>query len=211
MEAAVQLVLEQRRTGWDVLFGALTVVAGAVVLAHVSLASTVSALFLGWMLLVAGVVLVGAAVLGCTDPTRRWNLAFGVLTGVLGAGFVANPTAALATLTWVAGSLLLLGGVLRLVLAFQPGTPTAVLLYGGTVSAVLGLLLLLAWPGSARWFLGAALGVQLLLDGASTMLAGRWRLRQLQAVAAEPADAPVDEAAGAAADDAPAAEPAAER
>jgi membrane protein HdeD len=211
MEAAVQLVLEQRRTGWDALFGALTVVAGAVVLAHASLASTVSALFLGWMLLVAGVVLVGAAVLGWTDPTRRWNLAFGVLTGVLGAGFVANPTAALATLTWVAGSLLLLGGVLRLVLAFQPGTPTAVLLYGGTVSVVLGLLLLLAWPGSARWFLGAALGVQLLLDGASTMLVGRWRLRQLQAVAAEPADEPVDEAADAAADDAPAAEPAAER
>jgi uncharacterized membrane protein HdeD (DUF308 family) len=197
MQTAVQLVLERRRTGWDVLFGALTVVAGAVVLGHVTLASRVSVLFLGWMLLVAGIVLVGAAVLGWTDPARRWNLAFGVLTGVLGAGLVANPTAALATLTWVAGSLLLLGGVLRLVLAFQPDTATGVLLYGGTVSAVLGLLLLLAWPGSARWFLGAALGVQLLLDGASTMLIGRWRLQQVQTRTPIAEDDPADDTASA--------------
>ncbi|MFU8840807.1 MAG: HdeD family acid-resistance protein [Nitriliruptoraceae bacterium] len=206
MDAAVQLVLERRRTGWDGLFGALTMVAGVVVLAHVGLATTVSALFLGWMLLVAGIVLIGAAVLGWTDPARRWNLAFGVVTGVLGAGFVANPTATLATLTWVAGSLLLLGGVLRLVLAFQPGTPTAVLLYGGTVGAVLGLLLLLAWPGSARWFLGAALGVQLLLDGASTLLVGQWRLGQAHAMAVPTSDASDQPATT----DEPAAEPASE-
>jgi membrane protein HdeD len=195
MEAAVGLVLERRRTGWDVLFGALTVVAGAIVLGHTTLAGTISVLFVGWMLLVAGSVLVGAALLGWTDPTRRFNLAFGVLVGLLGAGFVANPGAALATLTWVAGSLLLLGGVLRLVLAFQPGSPTGVLLYGGTVQAVLGLLLLLAWPGSARWFLGTALGVQLLVDGASTMLIGRWRLQQIRSEARtdEAAEAPTTE------------------
>lgn len=201
MKAAVRLVLERRRTGWDVLLGALTVIAGAVVLGHTTLASTVSVLFVGWMLLVAGVVLVLAALLGWTDPARRWNLAFGLLVGLLGAGFVANPTAALATLTWVAGSLLLLGGVLRLVLAFQPGTPTGVLWYGGTVEAVLGLLLLLAWPGSARWFLGAALGVQLLVDGGTTLLVGRWRFQQVRTEATrrdgetDAAAAPVEEGA----------------
>jgi uncharacterized membrane protein HdeD (DUF308 family) len=179
MDDAVLLVLERRRTGWDVLFGGLTAIAGVVVLTHVGLASTVSVLFLGWMLLVSGMVLVGAALLGWRDPVRRWSLAFGVITGVLGAGFVANPAAALATLTWVAGSLLLLAGVLRLVLAFQPGTATSVLLYAGTVQTVLGILLLLAWPGSARWFLGVAIGVQLLVDGASTLLVGRWRLQQV--------------------------------
>lgn len=182
MRDAVQLVLERRRTGWDVLFGSLTATAGVVVLTHVGLASTVSVLFLGWMLLVAGAVLLGAAMVGWSDPARRWSLAFGTITGVLGAGLVANPAAGLATLTWVAGSLLLLAGVLRLVLAFQPGTPTGVLLYAGTVQTVLGLLLLLAWPGSARWFLGAALGVQLLVDGATTLLVGRWRLQQVLAL-----------------------------
>ncbi|MFP4233902.1 MAG: DUF308 domain-containing protein [Nitriliruptoraceae bacterium] len=189
MQAAVQLVLERRRTGWDALLGGLTVVAGVVILGHTSLASRVSVLFVGWMLLVAGVVLAGAAALGWSDAARRWNLLFGVLAGVVGAGFVANPGAALATLTWVAGSLLLLAGVLRLVLAFQPGTPTGILLYGGTVELVLGALLLLAWPGSARWFLGAALGVQLVVDGTSTLLLGRWRLQQVQAAApSQPAE-----------------------
>lgn len=184
MDTAVQFVLERRRTGWDVLFGVLTIVAGLVVLGHVGLASTISVLFVGWMLLVGGIVLVGAALLGWTDTARRWNLAFGTLAGLLGTGFVANPSAGLATLTWVAGSLLLLGGVLRLLLAFQPGTPTGVLLYGGTIQAVLGLLLLLAWPGSARWFLAGALGIQLVLDGATTLAVGRWRLQQMRALAA---------------------------
>src|SRR6056297_519217 len=56
MSASPQLTLERRRTGWDVLFGVLSVVAGFIVLGHVALAGVISVLFTGWMLLIAGVV-----------------------------------------------------------------------------------------------------------------------------------------------------------
>ncbi len=176
-----RLVLERQRNGWDLLFGGLSVVAGAIVLSHVALAGVISVLFTGWMLLLGGIVLAGGALVNWSDHARRWNLAYGVLIGVLGFGFVTNPGIGLLTLTLLAGSLLLVGGVLRVVLAFQPGMPRGVLLCSGAVTLLLALLILAGFPDSALWFLGTVLGVQLVLDGVTTMLVGRVRLTQAQA------------------------------
>lgn len=173
-----QLLLERQRSGWDLLFGGLSVVAGAIVLSHVALASVISVLFTGWMLLVGGVVLAVGALVNWSDHARRWNLAYGALIGVLGYSFVANPGIGLLTLTLLAGSLLLVGGMLRVVLAFQPGMPRAVLLLSGGVTLALSFLILTGFPASALWFLGTVLGVELIIDGVTTILLGRIRLTQ---------------------------------
>jgi membrane protein HdeD len=169
------LLLERRRTGWDVLFGALSVLAGIIALGHVAVAGAISVLFLGWASLLGGVALVVNALVGWKDPRRRWDLASGALLFLLGLGFVRNPGVGLATLTLLAGSLLLAGGVVRLVVAFQPGAPRALLLLGGGVSLLLGILVLAQWPVSALWFLGTVLGIELIMDGLTTAIAGRVR------------------------------------
>ena len=174
------LVIERRRTGWDVLFGLLSVAAGVIVLSHVALAGVISVLFTGWMLLVGGVVIAVSAVVNWSDHHRRWNLAFGGLIGILGLGLVNNPGVGLLTLTLLAGSLLFVGGVLRIVLAFQPGMPRGVLLFSGGITLALSLLVLIGWPASALWFLGTVLGVELVIDGVTTALTGRLRLRKVQ-------------------------------
>lgn len=171
-----RMMLERQRTGWDLFFGALSLVAGFIVLSHVALAGVISVLFTGWMLLLGGVVLAVGAVVNWSDHERRWNLASAALLGILGFGFVTNPGIGLLTLTLLAGSLLLLGGVLRVVLAFQPGMPRGVLLASGVITLVLAGLILAGWPASALWFLGTVLGVQLVLDGLTTVLLGRIRL-----------------------------------
>jgi uncharacterized membrane protein HdeD (DUF308 family) len=56
------VVLERRRTGWDVVLGILMLIAGVAILAHVVLATVISVLFLGWLALVGGVVGLVAAV-----------------------------------------------------------------------------------------------------------------------------------------------------
>lgn len=178
MDEQPQLILERQRSGWDLLFGGLSVVAGAIVLSHVALASVISVLFTGWMLLVGGAVLAVGALVNWSDHARRWNLAYGALIAVLGYGFVSNPGVGLLTLTLLAGSLLLVGGMLRVVLAFQPGMPRGVLLVSGGITLVLSVLILTGFPASALWFLGTVLGVQLVIDGVTTMLLGRVRLTQ---------------------------------
>lgn len=170
------LSLSRTRTGWDIVFGALSVLAGVVALGHVAVASLVSVLFLGWTLLLGGVVLILAAIAMWKEATHRWDLAAGVLFVLLGYSFVRNPGVGLLTLTLLAGSLLLLGGMVRIVVAFQPGAPRAVLLLNGVITLLLGGMVLNRWPVSALWFLGTILGVQLILDGITTALVGRVRV-----------------------------------
>jgi membrane protein HdeD len=168
--------LQRRRTSWDLVLGALSALAGVFVLGHVAFASLVSILFVGWMLLVGGIVLAISAVVGWSDPTHRWDLASGALLAILGLGLVRNPGVGLLVLTLLAGSLLLLGGVVRLVAAFQDGAPRAVLAINGIVTILLGMMVLLNWPVSAVWFLGTILGVQLVLDGITLAAVGRIRV-----------------------------------
>ena len=169
------MLLERRRTGWDVVFGVLSVVAGFIALGHVALASAISVLFLGWTILLGGIVLAVSAIAGWKDAQRRWDLPLGALLVLLGLGFVRNPGVGLLTLTLLAGSLLLVGGIVRLVAAFQPGAPRGLLLFSGTVTLLLGLLVLNRWPVSALWFLGTVLGIELILDGITTAMSGRVR------------------------------------
>ena len=49
-------VLARSRTGWDIALGAVLVVGGLIVLGHAVIATTVSVLFVGWMLVLFGVV-----------------------------------------------------------------------------------------------------------------------------------------------------------
>ena len=186
------VVLERRRTGWDALFGVLSVVAGFIVLGHVALAGIVSVLFTGWMLLVGGVVIAVGALVNWSDPQRRMNLATGALLGILGFALVSNPAVGLATLTLLAGSLLFVGGVLRVVLAFQPGAPRAVLLLSGSITLLLSILILAGWPESALWFLGTVLGVELILDGITMILVGRVRLSGVRAISDDVMEADPD-------------------
>jgi membrane protein HdeD len=184
MSTTTPTSFERRRTAWDVVLGFLSVIAGGIALGHVALAGTISVLFLGWTVLLGGVALAISALVGWKDPGRRWDLAFGALLFLLGLGFVRNPGVGLLTLTLLAGSLLLVGGIVRIVSAFQPGAPRALLLLGGGMTFLLGVLVLAQWPVSALWFLGTILGIELILDGITTAISGR--VRPVPPVAAEP-------------------------
>jgi membrane protein HdeD len=166
---------ERRRTGWDIVLGVLSVLAGVFALGHVALAGAISVLVLGWTILLGGIALAIGAMVGWKEPGRRWDLVFGALLFLLGLAFIRNPGVGLLTLTLLAGSLLLVGGIVRIVGAFQPGAPRVLLLLSGAVTLLLGLMVLNQWPVSALWFLGTILGIELILDGITTAVSGRLR------------------------------------
>ncbi|QNN52947.1 HdeD family acid-resistance protein [Nocardioides mesophilus] len=163
-----------RRTGWDIVLGVLLVIGGLVILGDAAFATTVSVLFLGWVLLLVGIVGLVAALFRI-GKGGFWSAALsGGLLTVLGLFFLRNTDAGAVTLTLIAGTLFLTSGIVRLVVSAQEPENRAPLLLGGVVSTALGLIVLLNLFDASLVLLGVLLGIQVLVDGIMLMLVGRW-------------------------------------
>ena len=171
-----EVLIERRRTGWDVAIGALLLLGGVVLLVDATVATTVSVLFIGWLLVAAGVLgLVGA--MFRIGRSGFWSAALGGgLLTVLGIFVLTHTGATALTLTLLAGVVFLVSGVMRVAASFQEPEFRFLLLLGGIVSAVLGLIVLFNLVQASLVLLGVLVGVQLLVDGLMMMLIGRYHV-----------------------------------
>jgi uncharacterized membrane protein HdeD (DUF308 family) len=172
-----QVTLTRRRTGWDVALGILLMLAGVVVLAHSVIATAVSVLFIGWMLLLSGVVAFIASFFH-REGGSFWLIALsGALMFVLGLFMVRNPSVAALSLTLMAGSIFLVSGIVRLIVAASDKENRVVLIIGGAVSTILGLIVLFNIFEATLVLLGVIVGIQALVEGVSLLIVGRMHAR----------------------------------
>jgi uncharacterized membrane protein HdeD (DUF308 family) len=138
-------------------------------------ASAVSTLFLGWLLVIGGVVEIAV----CLMLVGRGGFWIGMLGGILsvvtGMVFLRHPVATLLILSLAIGAAMLVTGITRLVAAVQQRQARGALVVTGLLSLALGSMIFTQWPTSATWLIGAVLGIQLVVDGASLILVGRPR------------------------------------
>ncbi|WP_380165054.1 HdeD family acid-resistance protein [Jannaschia sp. R86511] len=169
------LVLEQRRTAWDVILGLVLVVAGFVVLGNTVVATAFSVGVLGWFTLFSGLVLLVSGLLRI-GKDGFWSAALGGgLLVVLGIVMLRNPAVTALTITLVAGSMFLATGLTRVVVSFQHPQSRLVLLVSGLISAALGLMVLFNIVAATFTLLGVLLGVQALVEGITLIALGRLR------------------------------------
>ena len=167
------MVMERRRSGWDVVLGILLVVGGLVVLGDVVLASVVSLLFIAWSALSAGVVLLIDALTKLRSGGAVWPAIGGAVLLVVGIFMLRNPAIALVTITLMMGSMFLVGGIARLVSAFSAPGYRVVLVFSGLASLALGLFVFFNPLTASLTLLGVMLGIQILIDGLTLIVAGR--------------------------------------
>lgn len=175
-----EFTVEHRRTGWDLALGLLLIVLAFVVLGHAVIATAVSVLFLGWMMLIGGIVLLIASFFRIRSG-GFWSAALGgSILAVLGIVLLRNTAAAVLTLTLVVGALIFAEGLVRLISAFQrhEGVDKWLLVVSGAVSVALGLLVLFNLFEASFVLLGVLLGVQALLDGITLVAVGRIRVTE---------------------------------
>ncbi len=166
---------QRRRTAWDVVLGVLLLLAGLFVLGNAVLTTRVSIALLGWIAVGAGLVLFIGAFFRAGSG-RFWSAALGGgLLVVLGVFTLRNPVIGAVTLTLLAGSLFLAGGLVRVVFAFQLTGARWLLLVSGIVSVLLGLYVLLNLGTASLALLGVLIGVQVLVEGLTVLVAGRVR------------------------------------
>jgi len=170
--------IEMRRTGWDMAFGALLVVAGLVILGNAAFATEVSVLFLGWVLVIYGVIGLVAALFLIGKGGFGFAVLSGALMVVLGLLFLRHTGAAALTLTLLAGVVFLTAGIVRLMNAVDDRLFRVPLVLSGLVSTLIGLIVLLNLFDATYVLLGVLLGVHAISDGITMMAIGRWRVVQ---------------------------------
>ena len=161
--------------GWIVALGVIFMIAGVIALGSVVMATVSAVLIVGIMMIMAGVAEIIAAF-----NVKDWGkFALWMLLGLLyvaaGVICIVDPLAAAVILTLMVGAALVVGGILRMVLAWnmrEAGKPWGWVLVSGIISLLLGLEIIAQWPYSGVYVLGIFLGIDLIFIGSGWLAIG---------------------------------------
>jgi uncharacterized membrane protein HdeD (DUF308 family) len=161
--------------GWIVALGIVFLIAGVVALGSVVAATASAVMIVGIMMLLGGMMEIIAAF-----SVKSWGkFLFWLLLGALyvAAGIIAimNPFAAATILTLMLGVALMVGGILRVFLAFQmksAGAPWGWVALSGVITLALGGMIIAQWPASSFFVLGIFLGIDLIFIGSGWITMG---------------------------------------
>jgi uncharacterized membrane protein HdeD (DUF308 family) len=161
----------RRNWGWFFGLGVLEIILGTIAIGASVVATVVTVVFFGWLLLIGGVLSAVHAFW-----RKRWrgfflDLVMGVLYAVAGFLMVAEPLAAAASLTLLIAMLLLIGGIFRIVVALSGHLEHwGWVLLNGVITAALGIMIWRQWPSSALWVIGMFIGIEMIFYGWSLVM-----------------------------------------
>src|SRR5262245_45554142 len=155
-----------RRWGWYFALGVFLILLGFIASGMAVGTTMLSVVALGWVLLGAGAGLVLLSFL-----TGGWSgflltLAVGVLSLITGIEILSNPAAGAVAVTMMIGIFLIATGTYRSVASIVMQFPYwGWALVSGIVTFALGSILLRNLQTTSAWFLGFAIGIDLILHG----------------------------------------------
>jgi uncharacterized membrane protein HdeD (DUF308 family) len=154
--------------GWFLLSGVVLMTLGAACITKSQTTTTFSILALGWILMISAVVwLIG------TFQTLTWGGFFvyllnAIVRAVTGYLLLRHPDAGAAAVTMVIAALFIVGGLFRTVGASVIQFPRwGWTVFAGLVSVALGVYLVSTWTATSTFFVGLAIGIDLVFDGAA--------------------------------------------
>jgi uncharacterized membrane protein HdeD (DUF308 family) len=173
LEAAAQAMREamratvKRHSLWYLIQGALMVLGGVLALVYPIVSSVAVVLFLGWVLIISGVVQ-GISLIGAQHVPHFWlqliSVALSVIVGVL---FIRQPGEGLLAITLLLIVFFMVEGISKIVFALtiRPFPNWGWVLASGVIGILLSLFL---WASlQAISLLGVLLGIHLICEGAA--------------------------------------------
>jgi uncharacterized membrane protein HdeD (DUF308 family) len=152
--------------GWVIFAGIASLALGTAAVIYDTTATIASVVLFGWLLMFAGFTHTVHAF-----QVRTWSGFFlylldGIIRLTVGTLLVLYPGAGAQSLTLVLSVYFIVSGLFRAsgsaVLRFPSwGWSVA----AGIVSMALGIMLAVQWPSSGAWFIGFAVGIDLILYG----------------------------------------------
>lgn len=156
----------RRSWGWFLALGILLTLFGVACIIYDITATFTTVLVFGWFLLISGIfALVQAFTIGTWGGFFLF-LFSALLRGFTGYLLVRYPVIGAESLTLLLGSFFVVGGLFRAIGSGMAQLPCwGWSVFSGIVSVVLGIMVLWQMPITAIWFLGFAIGVELIVDG----------------------------------------------
>jgi uncharacterized membrane protein HdeD (DUF308 family) len=158
------------KRSWFLWEGIALVALGLIAMSASVFTTIVSMGFLGWLLLIGGII---HSVRAFSTP--KWSgfmvtLLAGILYAVAGVLIIRSPMATAIMLTFLIAPLLMVGGIVRALAAAtirfpQWGWST----FSGVMGLVLGVLIWNQWPTSGLWLIGTLIGIEMFFSGVSMM------------------------------------------
>lgn len=147
--------------------GVALLIAGCIAAAFTVAASTITTIYVGVLMVFAGVAQIFQAF-----NIKNWGQFFLWLSAgiiYLLAGFICiyNPLEAVIILAFLLGSFLILSGVLRIAVGLKNKVikGSAWIFIAGVLSALLGVLILIGWPESSFYIIGIFVAIDLIFQG----------------------------------------------
>lgn len=162
-------VREGLERSWKTLMtvGILAIVLGCICILVPAAAAVGTAIFIGWILVIAGAFLVAAAFSAHSVGSLLLRLLWAALTVIVGIWLIVEPHNGTLTLTFVLGVYFLFMGVTRIAVAFVGRGQQGAGLVGlsGVCGLLIGILVLAKFPSSADWAIGLLVGIDLIFAG----------------------------------------------
>ena len=161
----------RRNWGWILALGIALVILGMIAIGDVVFFTVVSVIFLGWVLLIGGVVEAVQAFRHRKGGSFFLHLLSAVLAVVVGFMLLENPQAGALVLTLMLAVYFIAGGLFRIFGALTMRLPSwGWMVFNGVVTLLLGVLVLAHWPVSGVWVIGLFIGIDLIITGWSRVM-----------------------------------------
>jgi uncharacterized membrane protein HdeD (DUF308 family) len=138
--------------------------------------------FIGWILLLSGVVGLISTFRMRNAPGFGWSLLSAVIAIAAGVILLAWPLSGVLSLTLILTAFLTIEGVASIMMALTHrhgfSTRWALLLVSGLVDLFLAALIFVGLPGTAAWAIGLLVGINLVFGG-STLISMALQARSL--------------------------------
>jgi len=152
--------------GWLYFIGIASMVLGTAAIIYSGTSTIASVVVLGSILMVFGGLQVVHAF-----QVRQWSGFFlylldGIIRATIGTLLVIYPGTGALSLTLVLSFYFVAGGIFKATASGMLRFPNwGWSVFSGVISLVLGVMLAMQWPASGAWFIGFAVGVDLIFYG----------------------------------------------
>ena len=151
--------------------GIVLLILGILAIVVPQIATIAAAVFIGWLLLVSGVVGLVATLRMRSAPGFWWSLLSAVIGIVAGILLLRSPVSGALSLTLILTVFLAFEGVVSILFALEHKRELSgrwgVMLFSGLVDLILAGIIFAGLPGTAAWAIGLLIGVNMVFGGSA--------------------------------------------